>query len=132
MPHLPCHASRPENLPKQAPRQVALGQFASVNRATKPLQCVLRYSSTAKRSVEGEDAQPSTFSYTQPSRWKGSRTSVGAIGVYCGVTDGLSLDLALRGRVYRLIMARDGLLIGEVAKQSGASRKANQPSGSST
>jgi MerR family transcriptional regulator, copper efflux regulator len=69
--------------------------------------------------------QPSTFSSnTQPSRWKGSRTSVGAIGVYCGITCGLSLDLALRDRVYPLVMAREGLLIGEVAKRSGASRKA--------
>src|SRR5262249_36165866 len=32
--------------------------------------------------------QPSTFSsYTQPSRWKGSRTSVGAMGVYWDSTN---------------------------------------------
>jgi MerR family transcriptional regulator, copper efflux regulator len=34
------------------------------------------------------------------------------------------LDLVPRGQVYRSVMARDGLLIGEAAKQSGASRKA--------
>jgi len=35
-----------------------------------------------------------------------------------------ALDLAPRGRVYAQIMARDGLLIGEVAARSGVSRKA--------
>jgi DNA-binding transcriptional MerR regulator len=40
------------------------------------------------------------------------------------VTWRLSLDLAPRARVYPLVMAREGLLIGEVAKRSGASRKA--------
>jgi DNA-binding transcriptional MerR regulator len=48
----------------------------------------------------------------------------GAMGLYCGVARRLSLDLVPWGRVYRLVVARDGLLIGEVAKQSGASRKA--------
>jgi MerR family copper efflux transcriptional regulator len=44
--------------------------------------------------------------------------------VYCEITLGISLDLDLGDRVYPLVMARDGLLIGEVAKQTGASRKA--------
>jgi MerR family transcriptional regulator, copper efflux regulator len=35
-----------------------------------------------------------------------------------------ALDLALRGRVYPPLMARDGLLIGEVAARCGLSRKA--------
>jgi MerR family copper efflux transcriptional regulator len=34
------------------------------------------------------------------------------------------LDLAPRGRVYPPVMARSGLLIGEVAEKSGVSRKA--------
>ena len=34
------------------------------------------------------------------------------------------LDLAPGGQVYRLVMGREGLLIGEAAKQAGASRKA--------
>jgi MerR family transcriptional regulator, copper efflux regulator len=42
----------------------------------------------------------------------------------CRVTPELPLDLALGDKVYPLDMARQGLLIGEVAKQSGASRKA--------
>ena len=36
----------------------------------------------------------------------------------------LALDLHPRGRVYAVVMSQDGLLIGEVAKRSGASRKA--------
>ena len=36
----------------------------------------------------------------------------------------LALDLTPRGRVYGVVVDRDGLLIGEVAKRSGASRKA--------
>jgi MerR family transcriptional regulator, copper efflux regulator len=36
----------------------------------------------------------------------------------------MSLDLSPRGRVYRMVVSRNSFLIGEIAKRSGASRKA--------
>jgi MerR family transcriptional regulator, copper efflux regulator len=43
--------------------------------------------------------------------------------IFC-LPDKNTLDLSPRGRVYGVAVGRDGLLIGEVAKQSGTSRKA--------
>jgi MerR family copper efflux transcriptional regulator len=45
-------------------------------------------------------------------------------GAVAGCPRRATLDLSPRGRVYGVAVGRDGLLIGEVAKQGGTSRKA--------
>ena len=63
---------------------------------------------------------PSTFSSnTQPSRWNGSRTSVGAIGVYEGSTSSDSTRIRYAGG-YPLVAASAGGVVLGVADEGVA------------